>query len=65
LKTRWLTKAGKHFMLMQMVQDDRKTRLDQQIDENLRKVYQSRIEEDVPDRFRDLLRRLKEQESSK
>jgi hypothetical protein len=48
-------------MFMTMVQDDRKKRLDQQIDENLRKVYQQTLEEDVPERFRDLLRKLREQ----
>ena len=49
-------------MMMQMVQDDRKTRLDEQIDENLRKVFQTHLEDEVPERFRDLLRRLKEQD---
>ena len=49
-------------MFMAMVQDDRKTRLEEQIDENLRRVYRDRLEEDVPDRFRDLLRQLKEQD---
>jgi hypothetical protein len=48
-------------MYMVMVQDDRKNRLDQQIDENLRKVYQRTLEEDVPERFHDLLRKLKDQ----
>ncbi len=48
-------------MLMLMVQDDRKKRLDQQIDENLRKVYKSTLEEEVPERFLDLLRKLKDQ----
>jgi hypothetical protein len=48
-------------MFMEMVQDDRKKRLDQQIDENLRKVYQQTLEEDVPERFHDLLRKLREQ----
>jgi hypothetical protein len=52
-------------MFMQMVQDDRKTRLDQQIDENLRKVYQRQLDEEVPERFRDLLRRLREQDERK
>ena len=48
-------------MFMVMVHDDRKNRLDQQIDENLRKVYQRTLEEDVPERFHDLLRKLKDQ----
>jgi len=48
-------------MLMQMVQEDRKSRVDEQIDENLRKAYRKTLEEDVPERFHDLLRKLREQ----
>ncbi|MBM9596202.1 regulator [Rhodobacteraceae bacterium MCCB 386] len=33
-----------------------------QIDENLRRVYQEAANEDVPDRFQQLLQRLKEQD---
>jgi len=36
--------------------------LEEQITENLRRVYQQRVEEEVPDRFRDLLRMLREQD---
>lgn len=50
-------------MLVKMAQDDRNRRLEQQIDENLRKVYQNTLEEDVPERFHDLLRKLREQGS--
>ena len=42
-----------------------KSSLERQIDENLRKVYQQAIQEEVPDRFKDLLSRLKEQDSKK
>lgn len=42
-----------------------KSSLERQIDENLRKVYQQAIQEEVPDRFKDLLSRLKEQDSQK
>jgi hypothetical protein len=52
-------------MYMEMVQDDRKTRLEEQIDENLRRVYQQQLEEEVPDRFQELLRRLREQDASR
>ena len=31
---------------------------DELIDQNLRRVYQSVIEEDIPDRFKDLLSKL-------
>lgn len=49
------------FIYTDMAQDDHKTRLDEQIDENLRKVYQKTLEEEVPERFHDLLRKLREQ----
>lgn len=39
-----------------------KSSLERQIDENLRRVYQRQVEQEVPDRFRDLLKQLKEQE---
>lgn len=34
------------------------------IDQNLRKVYQDTLDEGIPDRFKDLLDQLKQQESS-
>jgi hypothetical protein len=37
-------------------------KLSEQIDENLRKVYQRTLEEDVPDKFMDLLSKLKDQD---
>ncbi|SFR08665.1 NepR family anti-sigma factor [Poseidonocella sedimentorum] len=39
--------------------------LDEQIEENLRKVYQKTLEEDIPDRFLDLLDQLKQQDAQK
>lgn len=39
-------------------------RVSKQIDENLRRVYEEAMEENVPDRFKELLERLKEQEKS-
>lgn len=39
--------------------------LKKQIDENLKRVYQDVLQEDVPDRFKDLLERLRAQESEK
>lgn len=41
-----------------------KNNLDFQIEQNLRKVYERTVQEEVPDRFKDLLQRLKDQESS-
>jgi biotin-(acetyl-CoA carboxylase) ligase len=43
----------------------RKQGLNHQIDENLKRVYESALQEDVPDRFKDLLNRLREQEGGK
>lgn len=37
----------------------------QQIDENLKRVFQEQIEEDLPDRFKDLLAQLKDKTASK
>lgn len=35
------------------------------IDENLKRVYEEALEEGVPDRFKDLLEALRQQESPK
>ena len=43
----------------------RNPKVDQQIDENLRRVYAEAAEEPVPDRFRQLLDQLRQQEQSK
>lgn len=40
----------------------KKTALDKQIDENLKRVYQQDSEEDIPDKFLELLEKLREQE---
>ncbi|MBC9246267.1 transcriptional regulator [Paracoccus sp. 11-3] len=40
----------------------RKAAVEQQIDENLKRVYEQDITEEIPDRFLDLLKKLKEQE---
>jgi hypothetical protein len=39
--------------------------LKRQIDENLKRVYQDALEEEVPDRFKELLARLRAKESGK
>ncbi|MEC9196086.1 MAG: NepR family anti-sigma factor [Pseudomonadota bacterium] len=44
--------------------DREKDPLGEQIDANLRRVYQSMAEEPVPDRFMQLLKQLREQEKS-
>ena len=34
-----------------------------EIDNNIKRIYQQTLEEDIPDRFKDLLSKLKEQET--
>ncbi|MBI6629412.1 hypothetical protein JAO82_05900 [Pontibaca sp. S1109L] len=36
-----------------------------QIDENLKKVYQEMLDDEIPDRFRDLLAQLRQQDRAK
>lgn len=43
-----------------MTDDKDQDRLEQQIDANLKKVFQRTLDEDVPGRFMDLLEKLKE-----
>ncbi len=39
-------------------------RREREIDQNLRRVYQRLLDEEVPDRFLDLLERLKDQDEN-
>lgn len=41
---------------------DNKKEIEKQIDENLRRVYEQDSSDQVPDRFLDLLQKLREQE---
>ena len=41
----------------------RKSDRDRAIDENLRKVYEQTLDEGIPDRFKDLLSQLKQQDA--
>ena len=43
-------------------EERRKGALERQIDENLRRVYEQEVAEEVPDRFIQLLQQLREQE---
>lgn len=45
-----------------MKQTSRRSPMQSQIDENLKLVYQQALEQDVPDRFKDLLAQLREKE---
>jgi hypothetical protein len=54
-----MSKSGK--MSMQLGNNEEKERF---IDENLRRVYDETMDEGIPDKFKDLLNKLKEQEKS-
>lgn len=43
-------------------EENRRAAVEKQIDENLRRVYEQDVTEQVPDRFLDLLKQLREQE---
>lgn len=45
-----------------MADDPKKSRLAQQIDENLKRVYEDLLKEQVPDRFTELLAQLKDKD---
>ena len=47
-----------------MSKDNKTSSVMRQIDENLRRVYFENQEDDVPDRFKQLLSKLKEQEQA-
>lgn len=46
-------------MTLSMTDDPAKSRLKQQIDENLKRVYEDALKQEVPDRFKRLLEELK------
>ena len=48
-----------------MAQDKDKHHLRAQIDENLKRVYDEALEEEVPQRFKDLLAQLRQKEAKK
>lgn len=48
-----------------MTKKRRNPKVDQQIDENLRRVYSEAAHEPVPDRFTQLLDQLRQQETAK
>lgn len=48
-----------------MAQDKGKDAVRQQIDANLRRVYEDALKEEVPDRFKQLLEQLRRKEQEK
>ena len=49
-------------MIQTMTEDKPKPVIDEQIVDNLRRVYNQTLEEAVPDRFLDLLKQLRDQD---
>lgn len=47
-----------------MAHDSENDNVRRQIDENLRRVYQEKVEEELPDRFKQLLEQLKAKEKT-
>ncbi|MGR3455790.1 NepR family anti-sigma factor [Pseudooceanicola sp.] len=47
-----------------MAHDSENDNVRRQIDENLRRVYQEKVEEELPDRFKLLLEQLKQKEKN-
>jgi hypothetical protein len=52
-------------MYEDMADDNSKASIREQINENLKRVYEDALNEEVPDRFKDLLAQLKAKEGSK
>ena len=52
-------------MYVEMSDSKGKSRLHQQIDENLKRVYEEALNEDIPDRFKDLIARLRAKEGGR
>jgi hypothetical protein len=50
-------------MYVEMADSKGKSRLHQQIDENLKRVYEEALSEEIPDRFKELIARLRAKES--
>lgn len=46
-----------------MSKDTTRSKVKQQIDENLKRVYDASLNEDVPDRFKQLLEQLRAQQN--
>ncbi len=48
-----------------MAAEPNKSKVQEMIDENLRRVYEDALKEEVPDRFKQLLEQLKQKEVKK
>lgn len=52
-------------MYVEMADSKGKSRLHQQIDENLKRVYEEALSEEIPDRFKELIARLRAKEDGR
>lgn len=52
-------------MCATMTQNDERAKLQSQIDENLKRVYQEALEQSLPDRFKELLEQLRKKDSQR
>ncbi len=52
-------------MYVEMADNKGKSRLHQQIDENLKRVYEEALSEDIPDRFKGLIAQLRAKENGR
>jgi hypothetical protein len=52
-------------MIEEMADEASKARIQKEIDENLKRVYQDALKEEVPERFKLLLQQLKAKEGKK
>ena len=52
-------------MYVEMADGKGKSRLHQQIDENLKRVYEEALTEEIPDRFKDLIAQLRSKEGGR
>ena len=52
-------------MYVEMADNKGKSRLHQQIDENLKRVYEEALSQDIPDRFKDLIAQLRSKENGR
>lgn len=52
-------------MYSDMADEKSKASIREQINENLKRVYEQALQEEVPDRFKELLAQLKEKEGGK
>jgi hypothetical protein len=52
-------------MIEEMADEASKARIQKEIDENLKRVYQDALKEEVPERFKLLLEQLKAKEAKK